>query len=219
MLFRIDIERFLTHMIDHFTMDDILSMEYAIISAGVKCGGRAGNMAKISILHPSGASSDIIETYDKYQDKAILRKMYFEYLKEYENRLYLIFVSPVLNHQNICIICCERENYYIDILVEYLEEKFRIECIDLNKLFIKGRVGRLYIDRDLIHDKAVDIRRAAAKDNLKALESSKDGMLQLLGIMSKKEKIKVLKKRGIQTNKSDYKDLDQLLMEEWVEDE
>jgi len=205
-------------MVDHFTRDDILSMEYAIVSAGIKTAGRADGMSKINDLHPSNAKSGIIDTYNQYQDKAILRKMYFEYLKEVEKLIYLTFVSPVLNHKNICIICYERENYYIDVLVDYIEEKFALEIIDLNKLFIDGRVGRLYIDRDVIHNKAVDIRRTAAKESVKIKESSRDGRLELMGMMKRKDKIKILEKRGIQINKSDHENLDQLLMEEWVED-
>ena len=94
-----------------------------------------------------------------------------------------------------------------------------IEVIDLNRLFSKGSVGPIYIDRDDIWDKAVDIRRAAGKDQIKALESTSGGRLKLLGMMKKKNKIKKIEELGIMITSYNEKDIDSILMDAWVNDE
>lgn len=214
MLFRIDIERFLTHAIDHFTCDELSHFEYAIIGT-IKNGGRCKNIAKINGLFPD---SDIQSTFIKYNDKTILKKMYTEQLDELGHMIYHVFINTILSHKDIVILCRQQENDYIDILVDYLKKKYSIDCIDLNELFTKGRVGSVYIDRDKIHDKAVNIRRSACSEQVKALESTHEGRLKLLGMMSTKDKMKKLKGLGINVSKSDIKDLDKLLIESWVEE-
>jgi hypothetical protein len=216
LLFRIDMERYLTHAIDHFTRDELNHFEYAIISAGIRNQGKCENMAKLSIIFPS---MDIQTAFIDYNDKTIIRKMYFKELDEMKHDIYRSFINPILQHQDILIICTEHENVYIDILVEYLAKNFKLECIDLNELFIKGRIGSVYIDRDAIQNKAVDIRRSVGKVQIEALESTKDGRLKLLNLMGIKDKMKKLKDLGITVSKSDIKDLDKLLIESWVEDD
>lgn len=216
MLYRIDFERFLTHAIDHFTRDELSHFEYAIISAGVNNGGRCKNIAKISDLFPT---PDIMENFIEYGDKAILKKMYFKYLDNFSNLIYKAFINNILHHKDIVILYREKETALIDVLVEYLKKNYALECIDLTELFIKGRAGSIYIDRSEIHNKAVDVRRAACKDQYNALESSRDGRLKLLGMMKAKDKIKKLKEIGIHITKGDIKDLDKLLIESWVEDD
>lgn len=216
LLFRIDRERYLTHAIDHFTRDELAHFQYAIISAGIKNQGKCENIVKISILFPS---MDIQRAFIDYQDKSIIKKMYFKELDETKNEMYGLFVNPILQHQDILIICTESENVYIDILLEYLKKNFELDCIDLNELFTKGRVGSVYIDRDAIHNKAVDVRRTVGKIQIEALESTSDGRLKLLNLMGVKDKMKKLKDLGIMVNKSDIKDLDKLLIEGWVEDD
>ena len=195
-------------------------MQYAVISAGIKVqGGRVLNMKKINEIHPSSVNFEMTTSHENYHDIDALRKVYTEYLKKIDNLLYLIFVDTVLNHHNICIICCERENYYIDILVEYLKKKFALECIDLNKLFTEGRVGKIYIDRDEIHNRAVDIRRAAGDEMIEQDKMTPGGRLRLLNKMSRKQKIRKLAELGIHINESEYDQIDEMLIKEWVEDE
>lgn len=224
MLYRINYQHFLTHMIDHFTREELTHMQYAIISAKIRVGGRVLNVSKINQLYPT---AEIVTTYAEYNDKKILEKMYTDMLlpnkKNDEdnnwlsNIIYKVFINTILHHQDVVILCDKSEDDYIDILCKILKNKFALEVIDLNELFTKGQVGPLYIDRDKIWNKAVDIRRAAGKEQLKTLESSYDGRQKLLGLMSRKDKIEKLKELGIKVTASDKKDLDKLLMEEWVE--
>lgn len=214
LLYRIDIERYLTHAIDHFTRDELASFEYAIIGT-LKNGPRCHNVAKINNLFPDNAVQD---AFRDYVDKDTFKKMYYSYLDEYGKTIYLVFINPILQHKDILIICKEGENPYIDVLVEYLKEKFSLDCIDLNQLFIKGRVGSIYIDRDDIWNKAVDVRMEAGMHQIQALESTSDGRMEILKMASPKWKINKLKEIGIKVTKADLKDLDQLLIESWVED-
>ena len=216
MLFRIDFERFLTHAIDHFTRDELTHFQYAIIGTVIN-GGRCKNIVKLNDLFPDMETQ---QTFIEYGDKSILKKMYFDYLSDKGNLIYHTFINTFLNHQDVMILCKEGENAYIDVLVEYLKKNYSVECIDLNELFTKGRVGSIYIDRDEIHDKAVDVRRAAVKDQLESLASTSEGRLKILTeYMDTKGKIKKLKDLGINVTKADLKDLDKLLIEAWVEKE
>lgn len=226
MVYRIDIQHFLTHAIDHFTRDELAHFQYAIVSAKVKNGSRAPNVAKIAEIYPS---PEVVIAYAEYKDKKILEKMQMEELNSQRdpetgndpisNRIYETFVNPLLKHHDIVIICDQLENDYIDVICKYLKKNFEIEVIDLNELFTKGRIGSIYIDRDEIWDKAVDVRRSANKMKYKFLESSRDGKLKLLGIMTKKQKIAKLKELGINVTDADKKNLDKLLIDEWVEND
>lgn len=209
-------ERFLTHAIDHFTREELTTFKYAIIGS-VKNGGREGRVSKVNILFPD---PDIQSAFIQYQDKSILRKMYFEQLSKIrtEGKLYETFIGPILNHVNVVIICYEEENDYVDILVEYLKEKYFIDCIDLNQLFIKGRIGSIYIDREEIKSNAAETKRMAQESLDRALETSMGGRLTLLAEMSKKAKLKKLKELGIHINRDDMDHLDEILVEAWVED-
>jgi hypothetical protein len=203
-------------MIDHFTREELLSFEYAVISASIKVQGGAPNVAKINMLYPD---LDLITEFSDLSDKKEFKKSFYEDLEQRGNVIYKVFIVNLLAYKNICIICDETENFFIDVLVDFLKDKFAIETIDLNKLFKEGRVGKYYINRKEIHNKAVDIRREAVKDRYKSLESSEEGRLNLLNMMEKKAKIKKLRSLGINVTKSDYQNLDQLLMEGWVTDE
>lgn len=221
MIYRIDIQHFLTHAIDHFTSDDLIHFQYAIISAKINNGRSVANTVKMNELYPS---PDIIMEYEEYKDKEILEKMYFDMLdngdiskEDSANLFYNVFVNTLLNHYDVMILCDECENDYIDCLVKYLNKKFSIEVIDLNQLFIKGRVNEIYIDREKIWDKAVDIRRLAGKQMMKSLSQTRDGRLKLLEKMSTKDKIEKCKEIGIEVSKKDKKELDAILIDEWVD--
>lgn len=225
MVYRIDIQHFLTHAVDHFTVEELTHFQYVIISARVKNGMRAANVAKKNELYPS---PEIVTAYAEYQDKKILEKMYMDMLRPkktdtgnnpYANCIYETIVKLLIKHFDIVILCDKSENDYIDILCKYLKEDFEIDVIDLNELFTKGRVGSIYIDRKVIWDKAVDVRRSTLRETIKSLESSRDGKIRLLGMMDKKSKVKKLKELGITVNESDMKNLDKLLMDEWVEND
>lgn len=223
MIYRIDIQHFLTHAIDHFTRDDLVHFQYAIISAAILNGNRATNVAKINELYPT---TDIILAYEEYKDKKILEKMYSELILPPKNAksgdywaansIYKTFINPLMKHHDIVILCDEKENDYIDVLCKLLKKHYSLEVIDLNQLFKEGRVGSIYIDRDEINDKAVDIRRQAGKEMIEAMASTKDGKLRLIQMWNKKEKIAKLKSLGIKVTQSDMKNLNEILIDEWV---
>lgn len=226
MVYRIDYQHFLTHMIDHFLPEEITHFQYAIISAKILNNNKVSNVGKISELYPD---PETVLTYSEYHDKEVLEKMYMDLLlpnkregdkKEWmSNLIYKVFINTLIHHHDVVIICDRSENDYIDILCKCLKNNFAIEVCDLNELFSKGRVGPIYIDRDEIWNKAVDIRRASMKEQFRALESSRDGKLKLIGLMGKKEKLKKLKELGIKATKSDKEYLDKLLIEEWVDND
>lgn len=221
MIYRIDLQHFLTHAIDHFTSDELAHFNYAIISAKIANGGRVTNIAKINDLYPT---PEMVSTYADYNDKDILEKMFLPYLdpkkeedKWIHNKFYVTFINPLCDHKDIVIICDQAENDYIDIICKVLKNRFSIEVIDLNELFRTGRVGSIYIDRDEIRNSAVDVRRAAAKQQMRALESSRDGRLKLIGEFNKKEMISKLKELGINASPSDTKsDLKDMLIDAWA---
>ena len=199
-------------------------MEYAIISAKVTNNSKFQSCVKVNELYPS------IETtiaYAETGDKKILEKMYMAELKPEKKGgrevspvgalVYNAFIAPFLHHVNMMIVCDEDENDYIDVLCKFLKDEYKLEVIDLNQLFTKGKVGPIHIDRDEVHDKAVDIRRAAATDQFKAMTSTKDGKAMWINSLSKKKKIHLLKKYGIDAGDGD--NLDALLLEEWCRED
>ena len=228
MLFRIDHERFITHAIDHFTREEILSMGFLIVSAGVQDprnqkwlsgltlnGESTGNVLKINELYPNDEVQDL---YIRFGSKDKIRDMYMDQLKGYDYLFYNALVSPILSYQNRTFICKMRENDYIDIILEYVKKTFSIDHIDLNELFSKGRVGPYYIDREDIHNSTVKIARRVFKDKRNEQNMTEGGRLLSLGEMSKKEKLKLLKKLGIKVNDNEHDLIDDLLMESWVSD-
>lgn len=226
MVYRIDMQHFLNHAIDHFTRDELCHFQYAILSAKIKNGGRVSNMAKISVLYPA---PEIIMNYSEYEDKSILEKEYMAMLNPSKSdpmyysinaEFYKIFINPMKLHQDIVIICDKDENDYIDILCECLKKNYAIEVINLNELFTKGKVGPIYIDRDEIHDRGVEIARACSKETIRTLEATKEGRERLMkNHMSIKDKIRKLNELGIKVNTSDKKEINRLLIDAWIEDE
>ena len=228
MIFRIDIQHFLSHMIDYFTREELIHFQYAIISAKIPNQGRCSNVVKVNNLYPD---VDTITAYADYKDRDIAEKMYFEMLKndesEYKSKherswadyvFYNTFIQPLSKHFDVVIVCDKEENIWVDFLCKYLKKTFSIEVIDLNVLFSKGEIGPIYIDRDEIFDKAADVKRSAAMRAKESLESSRDGRLKLIQMMTKNEKIKKLKELGIRVSPSDMKNLDSLLIDSWVDE-
>lgn len=223
MIYRIDLQHFLTHAIDYFSRDELSHFQYAIISAKIANNGRELNVTKLNNLYPT---PDIVLSYAEYKDKKILEKMYTDLLTVHDSNdewigeiIYKSFVNPLIHHHDVVIICDRTENDYIDILCKHLKKNYEIDVINLNQLFSEGKVGPIYIDRDVIWDKAVDIRRTAGKHQIEAMSSTRDGRMKLLSLWNKKEKITKLKELGIKVNKGDMKELDKLLIDAWVEDE
>jgi len=224
MLYRIDYQNYLGYMIDYFTLKELISIQYLIVSAKVKSTGTQSNVNHGSELYPL---PEMIDAFVNSGDPAVLYKMYKDRLTDTRNlpkgmvtdmatTVYQCIVNPVLRHFDVCLICDKSENAYIDCIVKYVKETYKLDCIDLNQLFEKGKVGAIYIDRKEIHNKAVKFAKSAAIDQYKAYETSVEGRAYLLKIMSKRDKLKKLDELGITPGKHD--DLDKLLHEAWVDD-
>lgn len=221
MLYRIDYQNFLLHAIDYLTLKEFISIQYCIVSAKVKSTGSLTNVVMNNDMYPT---AEMIDTYIQTEDPEIFYKMYKKFMDQteegiranasmFKQNVYSTFVKPVLSHNDVCIVCDRSENVYIDMLVRYINESFKLDCIDLNTLFQKGKVGPLYIDRDDIHDRSVKLAREMAKAAKESLATSKDGRDKLISIMSKKEKLKKLDELGITPYDND--DIDELLRDAW----
>lgn len=227
MIYRIDIQHFLTHAIDYFTAEEIIHFQYAIISSIITNQGTQQNMAKISSLYPL---PEITITYDDYKDKKLMEKMYMDFLcptrendcgltkNSMDNIFYKTFINPLNLHHDIVILCDRKENDYIDVLCKVLKKEYKIEVIDLNKLFSEGRIGPIYIDRKEIWNNCVDIRRRAVEDGNKYMATTEEGRLKLLKSMSKEDKINKLKELGVDPSGCKEKELNKLLIDVWVKD-
>lgn len=221
MIYRIDMQHYLTHAIDYFTKEELLHFRYLLISAHIANLSKQKNVTKQLNLWPT---TEIIDTYQSTKDAKLMEKMYLDLLdikgpddEWIGDVIYKTFVNPMLFHKDLVIVCDRTENVYIDVLCKHLKKTYSLEVIDLNKLFSDGQIGPIYINRKKIHNRAVDIRRIAAKKSADALETTRDGRMSLLEKMSKTEKVKKLKDLGISAKKSD--NLDSLLIDIWVEDE
>jgi hypothetical protein len=201
-------------MIDYFTTDELVSLSYLIISASIRNQGASPNVVKCNDLYPS---SEEISNYIQLEDKKLLHKGYYKELKEMQNTVYNAIIEPILrHHHNIILLYNETEDVYIDILCDFLKEEFNMDTIDLNKLFKEGETDIFFIDKHSVKNKCVDLNRAVVKEKITAMEQTEGGRAKLLSMMSKDEKLKKLQELGIKINKSDKKDLDELLRLEWV---
>mgnify|MGYP001643937319 FL=1 len=218
MLYRIDLEHFLTHMVDFFTVEEITACNYIILGTIPNNGRSSSNVVKLNELYPE---TDTLLKYEETHNTDILRGEYLEHLKEphVQNLIYESFLNNVLNHVSIVLLSRADENFWVDILIEYLKDEYHVETIDLNELFKTGQVGPIRIDYDEIHNRSVDVRRQAGKEMIRSLESTRGGREKLLGMMDSKEKIRKCKDLGIKVTKADINNLDEILMEAWVEED
>ena len=132
MIYRIDLQHFLIHAIDHFSLQDLTSMEYCIISAKIPNGGKVRNVIKMNDLYPS---PDTVIAYAETHDKNVLKKMYIDTMfpkhkkgepetSTFTNIIYQTFINTLLQRQNVMIVCDELENPYIDCLCDYLKDEY-----------------------------------------------------------------------------------------------
>ena len=138
MIYRCDLQHFLSYAIDYLTLEELTSMPYAIISAKISSGGKLLNVVKINALYPD---IETIVNWSDLKDKKIMRKMYLEMLdpkdneidglkrisNPYDVQIYQTFINPLLEHYNVMIMCDRVENHYIDVLCEHLKKKFHID--------------------------------------------------------------------------------------------
>lgn len=205
-------------MIDYFPADELETFQYAIISKKIAMNNRIENGNKISVLWPS---NDIVNDYYEHQNYEAMKRMYLEWLdrKECRGAIYDCFVTTMIANQSVVIMCRDIETPFIKVFCEYLEDKYSIECGDLNQLFTKGKMGSVYIDKKEIHNRAVDLRIKVGIEKVKSRETTSEGRLELLKLMKTQDKIDKLKQLGFKVTKRDKPNLDKMLIEEWVEGE
>lgn len=217
MLFRINKKNYLLHMIDYFPAEELLDMQYIIVTSEIQNSGTMANVTKLSVLGPS---TDAMVEYIDRKDISVLRKMYFEELKETEDTIYLHILSPILkSHHDIILmygISSEEQEIFVDLLVEYINKEFNLECINLDELFTKGETDIFYIDRDeILNSKNMkSLENLLKKQATMSREKTSDGKMELLNKMTRGEKLKKLKSLGISVGKNDK--LDDLLIDSWV---
>ena len=142
--------------------------------------------------------------------------MYYRELHDTENIVYRMIVDPILSHQhNIILMASESEDLYIDVLCDFLNKEFGMKVIDLNMLFKTGETDLFIIDKKLVRNNSVELKRKVVRERIKSAEKTEAGRAKLLSLMSKDDKIKKLKELGIQVDK-DKDDLTELLRLEWV---
>lgn len=203
-------------MIDHFTREEILGLKFLIVSVAMPAKARASNVSKCIDLWPSDESS---KEFIKYQNLDLFRKNYFEDLDNSEVPIYKEILKPI-GEDNKClvIVCHENEDEMIDVLFEYLEKKYKLQAVDLNKLFTEGVVSPVKFNRIRIKNKVVDINRRVTKLGKEEKERSSGGRMMLLKDMTPKQKSKKLKSLGINPNNLSETEINKILIEEWVEE-
>lgn len=230
MIYRIDLQHYLRFAIDFFTREELVNINYAIISAKMIYGGRYG--AKCSKLHDLWPSTETLAAYADTGDKDLLEKMYMTEVKPalksqsewkkgefegtYQEEFYRSFIYPWIKmHADVLIICDESENEYVDIVCKCLKE-FGVEVIDLNVLFTKGKIGPIKIDMDKITETAHSISKKINRVNDLTLATTAEGREQLVTKRwNTKQKISKLKELGIKLDKSDLKNINSILLDAW----
>ena len=207
-------------MVDYFTAKELISLEYLIISASIGNTGICTNVARSGgALYPTtDALSGYIESGGTDTDQ--LKRAYIDELKITKNILYDLIIKPILLYRhNIVLVCQEREDIYIDIMTEYLRKEFALPCIDLNRLFTTGETDIFYIDRKLVQNNTVELKREAVRNLRQRMESHPGGKIDMIyNHMNRDDKIKKLRELGVHVKKSDYDRLNDLLEEAWLEE-
>lgn len=222
MIYRIDIQRFLLHAIDHFSFTDLYYCQYVIVSSRIKCGNKDGNCHKANPLYPLPETvARFAETGNTDLLDRELFALYDDMIKhDHSTVFYDLFVRTIETHTNVMVVCHEDENPYVDSLCKFLKKRFSIEVINLNQLFTKGKIDPVHYDYNKIRDKGVDIRRAATAQAVKDKASTEEGRMELLMMWKRKTKLNLCKSIGINVRKDvSDKDLDAILIDAWVKDD
>lgn len=214
MLYRIDYEHFLLHAIDYFTRKELISINYIIISGNIFNTDKMPTVTRQVSLYPS---SELINKYLANKNLDLFKQEYFYELDNVDNIIYSNLIKPLINnHEPIFIICRIKENFIIDALIEFIHNKYKIDCIDLNKLFINGELSLIDYDQDKIKKVFKETEARVAKDWINMQKETKEGRKQLIKSMSDKVKAKLIKKLGYNTNKISKSEYDDILTNDWV---
>jgi hypothetical protein len=203
-------------MIDYFTAEELQEMKYLIISSSLHAQRLVTNANSSGELYPS---AEAVTGYIETEDLNVFRKTYLGELRQWgKNVAYVNIIKPILKyHHNIVLMCIEEEDYFMDVLVDYLAKTFNLHCVDLNELFTKGESDVFHLDRKSIHNNCVELRREVVRIKRADMESHQAGRYKLITEkFNKKDKIKKLKELGVRVGKDDHKSLDELLVEVWI---
>jgi len=216
LLFRITYKQYLLNMLDYFTMEELSSFKYQVVSVSVRCGSLLLDQAqKPGYIYPS---FEAIEQLTDTGDTDLFRRTFTEELKKVKNDIYQAILQPIIQyHHNILIVYDDSEELYLDVIVDFLAKRYHLPCIDLNRLFTEGETDIFYLDRREIHNRSVRIAREATADLVRAKSSTFDGRMDLLyNHMSKKDKLDKLDSLGVKVDRADLDHLNDLLVEAWV---
>lgn len=222
MIYRIDLQHFLVHAIDHLEFVDINYAIFVVISAKINVGLKDTRCQKPSILYPN---PETVLRFDESQNMDVLEREMFDYydnlvIRGKDTTFYDYFVHTMEEHNNVIIVCDKIENPYVDVLAKYLKKRFAIEVIDLNKMFTDGYIDPVRYDYNKIQKKGQGIRELKEADRMKSLACTPDGRMELLREWNKSTKLKLCKALKLRVRKSiDDKILDDILIDAWVNED
>lgn len=222
MIYRIDIQNFLLHAIDHLEFVDLNYAIYGIISSAITCGMKDLRCSKFNILYPL---TETVMRYADTENKDVLEQelmAYYEKLlfKERSPVFYDLFVKPIEEHANVILVCDRCENPYLDVLSAFVKKQFAIEVIDLNKLFEDGHLNPVRYNYSKICDKGKEIREITKREEMLAKASTEDGRMELLQHWNRKTKLALCKELKLRVRKSiDDETLNALLIDAWVRED
>ena len=215
MLYRIDYEHFLLHFIDYFTRKELISIKYIIISANVFNTDKMPMVSKAICFYPS---NELTSNYQRNNDIELFNKDYFKELDSTNYLLYEYLIEPLTNHEPIIIICRTKENFIIDIFCQYMLEKYKIDCIDLNQLFINGKINSIEYNHNELKETAKNIKTEHAKNWFNTCKHTIDGRKQLVNTINDKLKKKIIKELGYDVKKINKSQYNEILNNDWVND-
>nr|DAN39850.1 MAG TPA: hypothetical protein [Caudoviricetes sp.] len=217
MIYMVSHEKFLMHMIDYFTRDELSYLEYRVISAGMVSGNNVLSVVSANALFPSFENQNLwIET----NNRDALKKGFYEDLDLEYNTLYHSVIEPFAEHMDVVLITTEQEFVYLEILAEYLLERYKLPIINLNQLFGQGEIDPMKWNPKRIMDGIRRIQRKIKEANQDSMSSTPSGRLTLMNHMDRKERIKKLIQIGVDVDAHESDEvIQELLMEAWVKDD
>ena len=213
MLYNITWENYLLHLIDHCSKEELLSFKYVIVSGYVFNGNRMENVTKSMPLYPL---PELLSEF-KSLPRASFEAHYHEMLREQFHDIHLIIMDPITSHHNVLIVWSKKEEEYLYPLLTFLKNEFNLPSINLNQLFERGYIDPIEFDLEKISEAYKPRMRKLIQEQNDIISKTSEGRRNLLSKMSNKEKKRKLKSLGIKFNDND--NLDNLLIEGWVNDE
>lgn len=204
MLFNINYENFLLYAIDYFKREELLDFTYVIVSAIIPHRTSKLPVNKIYKLSSIFPPCDIVSLWMDGYDDGTIKTKYYDYLKD-SNVIRDIVTSVAIEHKNIVIICKKEEDYFINIICDFIYDEFKLPSINLNSLFTKGGIYVKRYNRNKIMEAIKNYEREQKKlfiKNSKADIKSDNLYIktQAINAMSIKDVKKSLKKFNINTS-------------------